>query len=103
MSAIIAVLNQLFEIQEKINNLHENDRFERNMNRLYNICEQEGFEMKNPIQEKFNDSRTDVEANIVGKLGANMMITQVIKPCIYQTINGQKTLVQKAIVIVENK
>jgi hypothetical protein len=59
--------------------------------------------MHDPLLEKFTESRTDCEANIIGKLTNHMIVTQVIKPIIYQSIDGTKTIVQKGIVMVESK
>jgi hypothetical protein len=101
---MIQILNQVFEIQHKINQLNITDKFSRNMTRLISICEENGYTMQDPLGEKYNESRTDIEANISGNLTNNMIISQVIKPIIYQIGNeGEKTLVQKGIVIVEAK
>jgi hypothetical protein len=103
MSSIIQILNQVFEMQEKLIASNNDTRFDRNINKILAICEQDGFSMHNPINEKFTDSRTDCDANIVGKLGSTMMVTQVVKPIIYQNMQGQKTIVQKGIVMIESK
>jgi hypothetical protein len=101
---MIQILNQVFEIQHKMNQLSITDKFSRNMTRLLSICEENGYIMHDPFGEKYNESRTDIEANISGNLTNNMMISQVIKPIIYQIGGeGEKTLVQKGIVIVEAK
>jgi hypothetical protein len=70
---------------------------------MYHICKEEGYFIHDPMQEKYAESRTDCDANIVGKLSNNMVVTQVIKPIIYQTIDGAKTIVQKGIVMIESK
>lgn len=71
------------------------------MNRLFAIFEDEGFVVKNPINEMYQESRTDCEASIVGNTSSKMKITKVLKPIIYQKNGEQMQLVQKAIVIVE--
>ncbi|MDU1889995.1 MAG: hypothetical protein E6767_04835 [Dysgonomonas sp.] len=103
MKNTIALINQIEEIQQRLkaDNLFES--YERNFNRLFNIIEEEGYTCKNPLGEKYNDSRTDCEANIVGKEGKNMVITQVIKPIIYKQEGNETVLVQKGIVIIEKK
>lgn len=99
----LQIINQLFEMQQKLAQENMNQKFERNFNRLFNIFEEEGYLIKNPEGEKYSDARTDCEINIVGREGKNMVITQVVKPVIYKQENGAVTLVQKGIVMVENK
>ncbi|MBL7800802.1 MAG: hypothetical protein JNL95_08740 [Chitinophagales bacterium] len=101
MQNSIPIINQVFEIQTKLNDLSETTPFERNLNRLFAIFEEEGYVVKNPIHEPYQESRTDCEASIVGNINSKMKITKVLKPIIYQKIGAQMQLVQKAIVIVE--
>lgn len=103
MNQAIQIINQIFEIQQKLKQDNIDARYERNLKRLYSIFEDEGYVCKNPIGEKYNDSRTDCEASIAGKEGRNMEITQVIKPIIYKQQGSEATIVQKGIVIIENK
>ena len=103
MEQIVQVINQLSEINQKLVQDNLLTRYERNLNRLFSIFEEEGYLCSNPLGEKYNDSRTDCTANVVGKEGKNMIITQVIKPIIYLKKDNEVTLIQKGIVIVENK
>jgi hypothetical protein len=100
---MIQILNQVFEIQNKMSQLDLLDKFNRNIAKLIHICEEEGYTMHNPSGERYKESRADCEANIVGRLTEHMTVTQVIKPIIYkQGDKGEKTLVQKGIVIIES-
>lgn len=101
MSQNIQLINQIFEINQKIEQEQLSAKFERNFNKIYNLLEEEGLHCINPLGEKYNESRTDCEASIAGKGGQNMKITKVIKPIIYRQESGQMMLVQKGIVIVE--
>ena len=101
MQNSIPIINQVFEIQTKLNDLTDTTPFERNLNRLFAIFEEEGYVVKNPMQEPYQESRTDCEASIVGNINAKMKITKVLKPIIYQKTGAQMQWVQKAIVIVE--
>ncbi len=103
MSTFIQILNQLFEMQTKMQQNQQDDKLERNFNRLFNLCEEQGFTMHNPLGEKYAESRTDCDANIVGKLSNTMVVSQVIKPIIYQNNNGEKRIAQKGIVMIESK
>lgn len=102
MEQIIQIINQVSEINQKLIQENVLPKFERNLNRLFSIFEEEGYICTMPLGEKYNDARTDCTANVVGKEGKNMIITQVIKPIIYKKANGTITLLQKGIVMVEN-
>ena len=97
------IINQLFEIQNKLQEQGILTTFERNFNRLTSIFEEDGYIIQNPTNELYNESRTDCEASIVGTIGTNMKITKTLKPIIYQQNDGALQLIQKAVVIVENK
>jgi hypothetical protein len=100
---MIQILNQLFDMQAKLTQLNMAEPFSRNMARLIHICQESGYTMHDPLGEKYADSRTDCEANIIGKLSSNMIVSQVVKPIVYQTLNNEKSIVQKGIVMIESK
>jgi hypothetical protein len=103
MQQPIQLVNQIFDLQSKIEQDNLAQKYERNFQRLFSLMEQEGYLIKNPLGEKYTDARTDCEINIVGKEGKNMVITKVIKPAIYKQENGTVCLIQKAVVIIEQK
>jgi hypothetical protein len=101
MNSYIQLINQFLEIKQKINKNIEGDLFERNFNRISSIFESEGYFFNYPLGEKYNETRTDCEASIVGEASSHMIITDVIKPIIYKKEKEGYLLVQKGIVIVE--
>lgn len=101
MQQITVVINQLFEIKQKLIQDKLADKYERNFNRLFAVLEDAGYVLKDPLGEKYTDARTDCEASIAGKEAKNMTITQVLKPIIYQKADGGLQLIQKGLVIVE--
>ncbi|MDR0866806.1 MAG: hypothetical protein LBO74_18020 [Candidatus Symbiothrix sp.] len=101
MNNYIQLINQVAEIRQKIVREKLEAKFERNFNRIFAILEEEGFVCQYPLGEKYNETRTDCEATIIGKEAKNMVVTQVIKPIIYKKSPEGLTLVQKGIVMVE--
>lgn len=95
------LLNQLFEMKSKIAFENLSHKFERNFQRLFALFEEEGLFFKDPIGEPYADSRTDIEASIVGPESPKMKITKVIKPIIYKKEGASALLLQKGVVIVE--
>jgi len=103
MDHMLALINQVFELNQKLEQERIAHKFERNFNRFYHIFEEEGYLCQNPTGERYTDARTDCTANIAGAEGKDMIIAQVIKPIVYRKQDGNPSLVQKGIVIVEQK
>lgn len=105
---ILFLLNQVFEIENKVNKLEENNSINRNIKKLKEFFEetfneQISFLIENPIGEKYNETRTDVEANISGDSTEDLVIVDVIKPIIRMKQGKINQIIQKAIVVVETK
>lgn len=98
----VPIINQLFEIQSKLKEAGTAQNFERNFNRLFNIFEEEGYLVQDPTGETYQETRTDCEVSISGRIGSKMKITRTIKPVIYLRKDGNPRLIQKGVVIVEN-
>ena len=113
------LVNQLFEIEKKVNDIQESNSIQRNIDRIKSFFETEllkdgsGFVYHNPKGENWDESRIDCEANISGTGTENLEIIDVIKPMIiykYKSIDPitsqeviKPFIVQKAIVIVKSK
>lgn len=97
------IINQLFEMRSKIKENGAAQHFERNFTRLFSIFEEDGYIIQDPTGEPYTESRTDCEASISGHIGSKMKISRTIKPIVYQKTDNSVQLLQKAIVIVENK
>lgn len=108
-------INQIFEIERKVNNLKEENSLQRNVNKMKGIMEEEffkdtstiGFTFHNPLGENYADTRTDCEATISGTEVENLEIVEVIKPIIYYSYQENdkvmKVIVQRAVVVVQSK
>ncbi len=99
----VRIINQLFEMKAKIKELGAEQQFERNFTRMFSLFEEDGYIIQDPTGEAYTDSRTDCEASISGRVGSKMKITRTIKPVIYQKANEGVQLLQKAVIIAENK
>lgn len=102
------MLNQLFELEQKIGKIQESNSLQRNIDRLKDFFETEalsdgqGLVFHNPIGEKFDETRTDCEATISGTGHINLEIIEVIKPIIYIKYGQTQMIAQKGIVIVQS-
>ena len=105
----LTILNQIFEIENKLKKVQEQNSIQRNIDRLKDLFETEalsegqGLMFHNPIGEKYNETRTDCEASISGSEFENLEIVDVLKPIIYLKVGNSKMVIQKAIVIVQSK
>jgi hypothetical protein len=112
----LLILNQLFEIEEKVKKLQEANSINRNIDRMKTyyeadlfseVLEYQGFSINglflyNPLGESFNETRQDCEATITGENYENLKIVEVIKPIIFAKTGTAQIVIQKGIVIVES-
>lgn len=103
----IDLLDQIFEIEKKVESLTEVNSIGRNVSRLKEMFEQlevdGGLTFHNPIGEPYETSRTDVEATVAGNSADNLVITEVIKPIVRYRKGGITLIARKGVVVVESK
>lgn len=97
------ILNQVFEIRKKLKENPAERSISRNLQRISTAFEELGYKIHDPLNEAYDETRLDCEARIAGETANNLYISEVIKPIIYLNDNGQNHIVQKAIVIAEEK
>lgn len=102
------ILDRVFEIEKKLKSINEPNSLDRNVNRLKECFEylmsDGGYIYQNPLGEKFNETRTDIEVSIAGNSVENLVITEVNKPIIrFRTNTGVTSIVRKGVVVVESK
>lgn len=110
--AYIDILDQIFEVERKVEAILEPNSLIRNINRLKEIFEsisssgtdaEAGLTYYNPIGEPYSDTRTDLEASIAGDSAENLFITEVIKPIIRYRRGGSNLIARKGVVVVESR
>ena len=103
----IDLLDQVFEIEKKVECLKESNSINRNINRVKEIFEQAnidwGLVYHNPIGEPYSETRTDLEASVSGNSADNLFVTEVVKPIIRYKSGGVNLIARKGIVVVESK
>ena len=107
------LLDQLFEIERKLENIEESNSIARNLNKMKDIFETNlfssstsseiGFTYHNPIGEAYNETRLDLEASIAGNSTEILIIKEVIKPIIRYKSGGSTLIARKGVVVVESK
>ena len=109
----IDMLDQIFEIERKVEAIQESNSIQRNIKKMKEIFENiyasssteldTGLTYHNPIGEEYNETRTDLEASIAGGSTENLIVIEVIKPIIRYRKGGINMIVRKGIVVVETK
>lgn len=104
------MLNQIFDIEKKLEKIQEPNSISRNLTNLKSLFEsrvygvnETGLIIHNPLGEDYNPTRLDCDANITGESTDNLVIVEVIKPIIRLKQTNVTHIVQKAVVIVQDK
>ena len=98
---IIGIINQIFDMEKKLERIPEAKSLQRNIRRIKSQLEAMDIEYHNPLGERYDETRTDCEATISGSSNRNLVITEVIKPLVTTKMGNFQQIIQKAVVIVE--
>lgn len=99
----ILIINQVFDLEKKINAQSESPKFDRNFRRIRAAWEALGLSYYDPTGEAYDETRTDCEASISGDSEENLFIKETLKPIIRQEEDGFIKIIQRAVVIVAQK
>ena len=99
----LSILNNLYDIERKLTVHGDPGHAIRNVERIKEEFQQQGLIIDDPLGATFKETRTDLEASIVGDSTENLVVTEVIKPVIRFFIGPVSRVVQKGIVVVQSK
>jgi len=99
--SILLLINNVFEIQKKIETTDDALNIGRNLVKISEALEEQGLTYENPIGQEFNQTRTDLEATISGEGTENLIVVDVLKPIIRMGNSNNSVVIQKGIVIVQ--
>ncbi len=100
---LIQVINQVFDMEKKLEIMPNSTSLLRNIRRIKTNLEEMNLHYHNPFGEKWDETRTDCEATISGNSIKKLRITEVIKPIITRKEGDFHQIIQKGIVIVEGR
>jgi len=119
--SIFIVLNQLYELEQKLKKQGDPANLSRNISKMKDAFAEESFPAldagrdqhsiglayEDPMGQSFNETRTDLEVNISGSGTENLVVTEVIKPIIRAIFTDSTgkfyQVVQKGVVTVESR
>jgi hypothetical protein len=109
----INLLDQVFEIEQKLEVIKEPNSIERNISKIKDIfasiyatpsvpnC---GLFYRIPIMgDDYDETKTDLDASIAGESTKNLVITEVIKPIIRSGKEERSLVIRNGVVVVESK
>lgn len=109
----LTLLNQLYEIERKVSNLDDFKKISRNIEKMKDVFrvdidpvnQDHEIYYEDPMGQKYDETRLDLEAHIVGNNTENLVVIDVVKPIIrlYSRLMSRSHVVQKGIVSVESK
>ena len=99
----IKMANLVFELEKKLSTQQVSAGIARNLDRMKAVVEEAGLLLLNPAGETYTETRTDLEARITGSASGALTILDVIKPIVYVSQDGRRSLLQKGVVIVGQK
>ena len=100
---LLRLINQLFEAEKKAARNTALQPLQKNLERMHAAVEEMGLRIYNPAGEPYNELRTDCECSIAGDTARSLYITEVLKPAVYKEAGSDRKLIQKAVVIADNK
>jgi hypothetical protein len=94
--------NLVFELEKKLDD-NNSPGIKRNVQRMKDVLDEAGILLMNPLGEPYEETRTDLEANIASDGSGRLFILDVIKPVLYSQAGTGRALLQKGVVIVGTK
>jgi hypothetical protein len=105
--SLLVALNQLYEIEQKINRAGDSLNLLRNVGKMKDAFADYGLQYEDPMGQQFRETRTDLEATISGAQTDNLVVVEVIKPIIRAVFREAGSefsrVIQKGIVVVESR
>ena len=105
--SLLTVLNQLYEVEQKLKKQSGLEGIQRNINRMKDAFEEYGLIYEDPMGQRCSETRTDVDMTIAGAGTDNLAVVEVIRPIVRQrnqAFQGDAgRIVQKGIVVVESQ
>lgn len=98
---LLVTLNQLYEMDRKLQVHGDPGNVLRNVQRVREEIAQSALLFyEDPMGQRFDETRTDLEVTISGDRTDSLTVVEVIKPIIRAGVEATSRVVQKGIVVV---
>ena len=102
---LLTALNQIYELEQRIAKHGDSCNLRRIIERLRDAFEEFGLVYEDPMGQRVNETRTDLEVSIAGTETQNLVVVEVIKPVIRAVdrgVPGFSKVVQRGIAVVKS-
>lgn len=102
---LLTALNQVYELEQRIAKQGDSCNLRRNIDRLKDAFEELGLVYEDPMGQRVNETRTDLEVSIAGIGTENLIVVEVIKPVIRAVDRGMpgfSKVVQRGIAVAKS-
>lgn len=100
---MLTLVNNLYEAERKLASHGDPGNVQRNVDRMKATIVECGLVFEDPMGQRFQETRTDLEATISGEGADNLVVVEVIKPIIRVQRDGLSRVVQRGIVVVQSE
>jgi hypothetical protein len=101
---LLTALNQVYELEQRIARHGDSCNLRRNIEKLKDAFEELGLVYEDPMGQRVNETRTDLEVSIAGTGTENLLVVEVIKPIIRVVDRGMpgfSKVVQRGIAVAK--
>lgn len=97
----LRLINHLFELEKRLAGKTELDAANRIVGRMKGVLDELGYLVHNPLGEKYDITRSDCQASVVGDKLTDLVIVDVVKPLVHlREDQDRRRLIQQGVVIV---
>lgn len=118
---LMMVLNQTFELEKKLASQPDAEHLRRHVTRIREAFSEDGLQVlsmsgplrvgfiwEDPLGQRYDETRTELEALIAGTRTDDLVVVEVVKPIIRMVFKDEGAelppqLVQKGVVVVESR
>ena len=96
------LLNSLYHVERALTGDPASaKRYKRYVERMKNTIREQGWFFEDPDGQRFSETRSDLEASIVGGSVDDLVVVDVIKPIIRRGDEKESQVVQRGVVVVQ--
>ncbi len=105
---LLGICNQVYEIEQRLKKASVDSGVQRNLTKIKDALQELNLLYEDPSGQKYNETRSDLDATISGDRTDNLVVIEVIKPIIKYRLSGNEGrefnhVIQKGVVIVQSK
>ena len=101
---LLTALNQVYELEQRLTKHGDSCNLRPNVERMKDAFAELGLVYEDPMGQRVNETRTDLDVSIAGAGTENLVVVEVIKPVIRfvdRNMPGYSKVVQRGIAVAK--